>query len=63
MRYDFKSDIRVTKITKKKDLGDSSNRFWKQIEKFNIILINAFDHDDIAEAIFRRSQLEYEETR
>ena len=29
MRYIIKSYIRATKITKKKDLGDSSNRCWK----------------------------------
>ena len=63
MKYVIKSDIRVTKITKQKDLDDSSNRFWKQIEKFNTILIDKFDHEDIIETIFRRSQLEHEETR
>ena len=63
MRFVIKSDIRATKITQKNDLGDSSNRCWKQIEKCNTILIDASDHDDIIEAIFRRSQLEYEEIR
>ena len=63
MRYAIKSDIRATKITKQKDLGDSSKRLWKQIQKFNTILIDASDHEDIIEAMFRRSQLEYEETR
>ena len=63
MRYVIKSDIRATKITKQKDLDESSNRFWKQIQKFNTILIDAFDHDNIIEAIFRQSQLEHEEKR
>ena len=63
MRYAIKSDIRATKITKQKDLAESSNIFWKHIQKFNTFLIDASDHDDIFEAIFRRSQLEHEETR
>lgn len=63
MRYVIKSYFIATKITKQKDLDESSNRFWKQIQKFNTILIDAFDHDDIIEAIFRRSQLEHEVTR
>ena len=63
MRYVIKSDIRATKITKQKDLDEFSNRFWKQIQKFNTILIDVSNHDDIIEAMFRRSQLEHEETR
>ena len=62
MRYVIKSDTRAIKITKQKDLDESSNRFWKQIEKFNTIFTDASDHDDIIEVMFRRSQLENEET-
>ena len=63
MRYVIKSDTRATKITKQEDLDESSDRFWKQIKKLNTILIDAFDHEDIIETIYRRSQLEHEETR
>ena len=63
MRYIIKPNFRATKTTKKKCLSDSSNKFWKQIQKFNTILIDASDHEDIIEAMFRRSQLEHEETR
>ena len=55
MRYVIESDIRPSKITKQEDLGDSSNRFWSQIEKCNTIVIHAFDRDDIIESIFGRS--------